>query len=88
MTEVSVFSLSTVENEWLGEAILSHGSDKVIWRSNSADQRDCIIHSKNLVPVGRYIVIVTAEIMDKMVVLISIFLFYTLPSSNFIITFL
>ena len=49
------------KNEWGGEIIMSHGNP------NSRGVADCIIHSKILDPVGRF-VILKAEIKDKIYV--------------------
>ena len=61
------------KNEWGGEIIMSHGSPNsprvaILFRKGV----DCVIHSKILDPLGRY-VILKAEIKDKMYVLINIY---------------
>ena len=61
------------KNEWGGEIIMSHGSSNsrgvaILFKKGV----DCIIHSKILDPVGRY-VILKAEIKGKMYLLINIY---------------
>ena len=61
------------KNEWGGKNIMSHGSANsrsvaILFKKGV----DCIIHSKILDPVGRY-VILKAEIKDKMYLLINIY---------------
>jgi len=61
------------KNEWGGEIIMSHGSTNsrgvaILFNKGV----DCIIPSKILDPVGRY-VILKVEIKDKMYLLINIY---------------
>ena len=61
------------KNEWGGEIIMSHGNPNsrgvaILFKKGA----DCIIHSKILDPVGRF-VILKAEIKDKKYVLINIY---------------
>ena len=61
------------KNEWGAEAVMSHGSSNscgvaILFRKGV----DCVIHTKILDPLGRYIIL-KAAIKDKMYILINIY---------------
>ena len=62
------------KNEWAAEAVMSHGSSNlcgvaILFRGEGVD---CVIHTKILDPLGRYIIL-KAAINDKMYILINIY---------------